>query len=74
METAFSWIGRVYWAMRTAMDEELADYGLMATHLDVPTVLWKEDGLEQRELQEQQGVTALALSSIIGGLVVCDTD
>ncbi len=69
MDTAFSWLRRAYWNMRTAMDEELARYELTAAHLDVLTALWKEDGLEQRVLQNRLGVTAAALTSNIDKLV-----
>ena len=60
---------RAYLATRKAVDDTLAPYDLTSSQFDVMLYLWRQDGQEQRALQECLGITSASLTGIIDGLV-----
>lgn len=69
MQTPIFWLKRAYLATRKALDEELAPYGLTAAQYDVLMMLWKNDGQEQRAIQECLGISAATLTGLVDALV-----
>lgn len=69
MRGALYWLKRAYFAGKKAYDESLAEHGLTATQLEVLRTVWRQDGLEQRMLQEQLGVTSPTLTGVLDRLV-----
>jgi MarR family transcriptional regulator for hemolysin len=63
------WLKRAYFAGKRAYDDALADHGLTATQLEVLRTVWQREGIEQRELQEQLGVTSPTLTGVVDRLV-----
>jgi DNA-binding MarR family transcriptional regulator len=64
-----SLIKRVHLAVRRAYDNAFAAYGLTGPQANVLRLVWQRRGIEQRELQEQLGVTSPTLTGIVDGLV-----
>jgi MarR family transcriptional regulator for hemolysin len=60
---------RVQLAIRRAFDEELASHGVTGPQAEILRHVSRQDGLEQRTLQERLGVTSATLSGILDGLV-----
>lgn len=62
-------IKRVHLSLRRAFDEVLVSYGLTWPQANLMRAIAQRLGIEQRELQEQLGVTSATLTGIIDGLV-----
>jgi DNA-binding MarR family transcriptional regulator len=60
---------RLHLATRKAFDEVLAKHGLTAAQFEILQHVWRQDGLEQRILQERLGITSATLTGIVDGLV-----
>lgn len=62
-------IKRVHLATRRAYDDAFSAYGLTGPQANVLRLVWLQDGIEQRELQDRVGVTGATLTGIVDGLV-----
>ncbi|GAB4216213.1 MAG: MarR family transcriptional regulator [Roseiflexaceae bacterium] len=60
---------RAYFAGKKAYDEALAEHGLTASQLEVLRLVWQQEGIEQRTLQEQLGVSSPTLTGLLDRLV-----
>ncbi|MCG8346590.1 MAG: MarR family transcriptional regulator [Chloroflexales bacterium] len=60
---------RLHLATRKAFDEALTKHGLTAAQFEILQHVWRQDGLEQRTLQERLGITSATLTGIVDGLV-----
>lgn len=69
MAGSLYWLKRAYFAGKKAFDEALAEHGLTATQLEVLRRVWQQDGIEQRALQTDMGVTSPTLTGIVDRLV-----
>jgi MarR family transcriptional regulator, organic hydroperoxide resistance regulator len=69
MDRLLSRLRRAYLASRRSMEEMLVQYNATASQMDAMMVLCKQDGMEQRQLQECLGVTPSTLTSTIDSLV-----
>lgn len=69
MNGILPWLKRAYFAGKKAFDEALAAYGLTATQLEVLRLVWQDEGVEQRILQERLGIASPTLTGIVDRLV-----
>jgi DNA-binding MarR family transcriptional regulator len=60
---------RLHLATRKTFDEALAKHGLTAAQFEILQHVRRQDGLEQRILQERLGITSATLTGIVDGLV-----
>lgn len=60
---------RIHLGARRAYDEALAEHGLTGPQAELTAIICIHNGIEQRVLQEQIGVTSPTLTGIIDGLV-----
>ncbi len=63
------WLRRASLAIRKTMDEELHSHELSGAQFEVLRQLLREDGLEQRTLQERLGVSSPTLTGVVDGMV-----
>jgi DNA-binding MarR family transcriptional regulator len=63
------WLRRAALAMQRACYEELSSQQLTGAQFEVLRNLWRQDGLEQRTLQELLGVSSPTLTGVIDTLV-----
>jgi MarR family transcriptional regulator, organic hydroperoxide resistance regulator len=69
MQGPLYWLRRAYFAGKKAYDEALAEHGLTASQLDLLRHVWQQEGIEQRALQEQLGVSSPTLTGVVDRLV-----
>jgi DNA-binding MarR family transcriptional regulator len=70
MAGSLYWLKRAYFAGKKAFDEALAEHGLTATQLELLRRVWQQDGVEQRVLQEDMGVSSPTLTGVVDRLVL----
>jgi MarR family transcriptional regulator for hemolysin len=63
------WLRRAMLAMHRAVQEELSRHDLTGAQFEVLRNLWRQDGMEQRTLQERLGVSSPTLTGVIDTLV-----
>jgi DNA-binding MarR family transcriptional regulator len=63
------WLRRATLALQRAFHEELSNQELTGAQFEVLRNLWREDGLEQRTLQERLSVSSPTLTGVVDTLV-----
>lgn len=69
LQSPMFWLKRAYLAARKALDEGLNEHGLTGSQFEVLRHVLREDGIEQRTLQERLQIASATLTRLVDGLV-----
>ena len=68
MSKPILWLKRTYITMRNALDDELSDYNLTTSQLEILGYLSQFDGMEQKHLQHCSGIRSATLTGLLDKL------
>lgn len=68
MSKPILWLKRTYITMRNALDDELSDYNLTTSQLEILGYLYQFDGMEQKQLQHCSGIRSATLTGLLDKL------